>query len=51
MTSVLKPLLHRRTIQLWGAGTLAEYGSIERDPALQRCFQEVRLPTVRALLP
>jgi ATP-dependent Clp protease ATP-binding subunit ClpA len=50
MAPVLKPLLHRRAIQLWGACTLEEYQHhVERDASMQRCFQEVCLPTVRTL--
>jgi len=47
--NVLKPLLHRCQIQLWGACALAEYRtSIVLDAAMQRCFREGDLPSVRA---
>lgn len=43
---VLKPLLHRREIQLWGACTLLEYqASIEHDASMQSCLEAVRLPS------
>ncbi len=48
LASVLKPLLHRCQIQLWGACTLSEYRkSIESDASMERCFEAVRLPSSR----
>jgi ATP-dependent Clp protease ATP-binding subunit ClpA len=50
MAPVLKPLLNRREIHLWGACTLADYPIIERDASMQRCFRHVCLPSARTLL-
>jgi hypothetical protein len=42
--SVLKPLLHRCQVQLWGACALAEYrATIEQDASMWTCFQAVML--------
>ena len=49
LATELKPLLSRCQIHLWGACTLTEYrATIERDASMQRRFQEVYLPCVRA---
>jgi ATP-dependent Clp protease ATP-binding subunit ClpA len=49
LTPELKPLLHRGQIHLWGACSLAEYrATIEHEGSMQRCFQEIALPSVRA---
>lgn len=42
---VLKPLLNRRLIQIWGACTLIDYRIVERDPSIQHCCQYVLLPS------
>lgn len=41
--NILKPRLARGELHLVGATTLAEYRTIERDPALERRFQPVRV--------
>jgi hypothetical protein len=49
LATELKPLLSRCQIHLWGACTLTEYrATIEQDAAMQRRFQEILLPGVRA---
>jgi ATP-dependent Clp protease ATP-binding subunit ClpA len=45
--TLLKPALNRDRIQLLGACTLAEYRQhIERDAAIQRPCQEMRVPDI-----
>ncbi|MCD2499434.1 ATP-dependent Clp protease ATP-binding subunit [Microbacterium nymphoidis] len=41
--NILKPRLARGELHLVGATTLAEYRTIEKDPALERRFQPVRV--------
>src|SRR3546814_528613 len=41
--NILKPRLARGDLHLVGATTLKEYRTIEKDPALERCFQPVRV--------
>lgn len=41
--NILKPALARGELQLIGATTLNEYRKIEKDPALERRFQPVRV--------
>ncbi|MCI2957552.1 ATP-dependent Clp protease ATP-binding subunit [Agromyces atrinae] len=41
--NILKPRLARGELHLLGATTLAEYRRIEKDPALERRFQPVRV--------
>ncbi|MBU4464842.1 MAG: ATP-dependent Clp protease ATP-binding subunit, partial [Actinobacteria bacterium] len=41
--NILKPRLARGELHLVGATTLAEYRKIEKDPALERRFQPVRV--------
>jgi len=41
--NILKPRLARGDLHLVGATTLAEYRTIEKDPALERRFQPVRV--------
>ncbi|HEV8193153.1 MAG TPA: hypothetical protein VGP82_16955 [Ktedonobacterales bacterium] len=49
LTAELKPLLHRCQIHLWGACSLTEYrATMEHQGSMQRCIQEVFLPSVRA---
>ena len=41
--NILKPRLARGELHLVGATTLKEYRTIEKDPALERRFQPVRV--------
>src|SRR5262249_43313821 len=47
MAPVLKLLLHRMEVHLWGACTPAEYQIIEHDASMQCRFDPIYLPNVR----
>ncbi len=50
--NILKPALARGNLQIIGATTLKEYRNIEKDPALERRFQPIKVtePTVAEAL-